>query len=343
MNRANTLLLSTYVRRGLLHTVHWDLTYRCPLNCRHCYLDGRKSAELGLHEVLSVLSQLAHMKVFKLMLSGGETLLRRDLPEVLTAAREARFFVQLKTSGCGGDTDTLARVAKCRPNQVDISFYSDSAAQHDRVTGVPGSFGQALDTALRWQDLGLHINAVATPMKGFADGPARLLDGLRSLGLLRVTLNRVDNAICGTRDLSGLELDDAALLESMRLLAQEPEINIFGGAAPEPLCSAAVYSMYISPNGDVTPCSVVPVIAGSVRSNSVADIWSSSEVLARYRRLSLEGIENCTDCPDKQYCHYCFGRSFASTGDANQPLDVLCRLAAVRRRVAESNDIGGKA
>ena len=64
--------------------VHFDLTYRCPLRCIHCYLTGgKKRLECSLDEVKNILDQLADAGSLYLTLSGGEIFLRDDLAEIV--------------------------------------------------------------------------------------------------------------------------------------------------------------------------------------------------------------------------------------------------------------------
>ncbi len=77
----------------------------------------------------------------------------------------------------------------------------------------------------------------------------------------------------------------------------------------------------IRPNGDVTPCPYLPVFAGSLRSSSLADLWTSSELFAGIRRrTSLGG--RCGECEMNGHCGGCRARAYGMTGDlmAEDPL-----------------------
>ena len=52
-------------------------------------------------------------------------------------------------------------------------------------------------------------------------------------------------------------------------------------------CPAGTHYMGIRPNGDVTPCPYLPVFAGNLRSASLADLWTSSELFTGIRRRYL--------------------------------------------------------
>jgi radical SAM protein with 4Fe4S-binding SPASM domain len=79
--------------------------------------------------------------------------------------------------------------------------------------------------------------------------------------------------------------------------------------------------MGIRPNGDVTPCPYLPVFAGTLRSSSLADLWTSSGLFADIRRrTSLGG--RCGECEMNSHCGGCRARAYGMTGDlmAEDPL-----------------------
>jgi AdoMet-dependent heme synthase len=86
-------------------------------------------------------------------------------------------------------------------------------------------------------------------------------------------------------------------------------------------CPAGTHYMGIRPNGDVTPCPYLPVFAGSLRSSSLADLWTSSELFTGIRqRTSLGG--RCGECEMNGHCGGCRARAYGMTGDlmAEDPL-----------------------
>jgi radical SAM protein with 4Fe4S-binding SPASM domain len=86
-------------------------------------------------------------------------------------------------------------------------------------------------------------------------------------------------------------------------------------------CPAGTHYMGIRPNGDVTPCPYLPVFAGTLRSASLADLWTSSGLFADIRRrTSLGG--RCGECELNGHCGGCRARAYGMTGDlmAEDPL-----------------------
>jgi radical SAM protein with 4Fe4S-binding SPASM domain len=86
-------------------------------------------------------------------------------------------------------------------------------------------------------------------------------------------------------------------------------------------CPAGTHYMGIRPNGDVTPCPYLPVFAGTLRSSSLADLWTSSALFADIRRRSSLG-GRCGECEMNGHCGGCRARAYGMTGDlmAEDPL-----------------------
>jgi radical SAM protein with 4Fe4S-binding SPASM domain len=86
-------------------------------------------------------------------------------------------------------------------------------------------------------------------------------------------------------------------------------------------CPAGTHYMGIRPNGDVTPCPYLPIFAGTLRTSSLADLWTSSELFAGVRRRSSLG-GRCGACEMNRHCGGCRARAYGMTGDlmAEDPL-----------------------
>jgi radical SAM protein with 4Fe4S-binding SPASM domain len=86
-------------------------------------------------------------------------------------------------------------------------------------------------------------------------------------------------------------------------------------------CPAGTHYMGIRPNGDVTPCPYLPVFAGTLRSSSLADLWTSSELFTDIRRRTALG-GRCGACEMNSQCGGCRARAYGMTGDlmAEDPL-----------------------
>ena len=61
----------------------------CNLNCKYCHNEGeeKKSGQLPKNELLLFTKMLFDIGVKKIKFIGGEPMLRKDLPEIISAIR----------------------------------------------------------------------------------------------------------------------------------------------------------------------------------------------------------------------------------------------------------------
>lgn len=81
--------------------VHLELTRRCGLCCKHCYISAGKPRinELSTIEWKNVLDQLRNLEVLSVYFTGGDPLLRIDCIEIVTYARNIGLSCNLLTNG----------------------------------------------------------------------------------------------------------------------------------------------------------------------------------------------------------------------------------------------------
>src|ERR1700730_14819073 len=87
-----------------------ELTYRCPLKCPYCSNPlelGRYRNELDTATWQRVLAEAAALGVIQVHFSGGEPLVRRDLPDLVRHARQLDLYTDISTGGTLADDATL--------------------------------------------------------------------------------------------------------------------------------------------------------------------------------------------------------------------------------------------
>ena len=78
----------------------------------------------------------AALGVLQIGFSGGEPLARRDLAELVRAAREANLYTNLITSGIGLDDERVRALRDAGLDSVQLSFQSDDADLADEIAGA---------------------------------------------------------------------------------------------------------------------------------------------------------------------------------------------------------------
>ena len=81
--------------------VHLEIVAECNLRCSHCFAGElpKEAASLTTEQLCRLFSELAAMGSFRLGLTGGEPLMRRDLFDVIDAAHDYGLHPCLTTNG----------------------------------------------------------------------------------------------------------------------------------------------------------------------------------------------------------------------------------------------------
>ena len=330
-----------------------ELTHRCPLGCPYCSnplaLDKRDD-ELDTATWARVFREAAGLGVLQVHLSGGEPAARRDLAEIVKAARDAGLYSNLITSAVGLTPQTLGVLAGAGLDHVQISIQDSDEASADHIAGLQrcvraqahacqGSSGSW--TAPHHQ----HGGASRQYRPHRNDGGIGAVAGCqprgdRSCAVLRLGhKNRA--ALMPTRE----QADEAVRAVEMLRDRHRGQIVIdavvpdYYARFPKPCVGGwGRRSLNVTPAGRVLPCHAAEVIPGlefwNVREHSLADIWRASPAFLEFRGTDWMR-EPCRSCARRdQDFGGCRCQAFMLTGDA-RATDPVCHLSADHGLVAQ--------
>ncbi len=160
--------------------ISWNVTFRCPLRCAHCYLDAGERedpAELDTAEGMALIDRISEIGRPILVLSGGEPLMRPDIFDLAGHATECGLRVAMGTSGVSITGDVAEQMRDAGIRKVAISIDSADPDVHDTFRGVKGAFSRAIDAVRAVTDQGIPVQihmAVRTPDPDEIDSIVRL-------------------------------------------------------------------------------------------------------------------------------------------------------------------------
>ena len=75
-----------------------DVTHRCNMNCKNCYIPNRDVPDMDMSRMLEAISKFPNKVTIRII--GAEPTMRRDLPEMITKIRDTtRHRITLLTNG----------------------------------------------------------------------------------------------------------------------------------------------------------------------------------------------------------------------------------------------------
>ena len=133
-----------------------EVTHRCPLSCPYC------STPVEMAKKEAEFAQAAKLGVLQLHLSGGAPASRRDLVDLVAAARDAGLYTNLITSAIGLTQRRLAQLDAAGLDHIQLSLQGTDAEMADRIGGYKGGFARKMQAAEWIVEAGfpLTLNAV---------------------------------------------------------------------------------------------------------------------------------------------------------------------------------------
>jgi pyrroloquinoline quinone biosynthesis protein E len=307
-----------------------------------------KNGELTTDEWRRVIREAAELGVLQIGFSGGEPLVRKDLPELVRAAHETKLYMNLITSGVGLEENHAHELRDAGLDSVQLSFQSDTSDLADEVAGARAHEGKLKAAAhIRAAGISLSLNFVIHRRN--IDRLAQMIDLTEKLGADRVEL-------ANAQFYGWAFLNRAALLPTRKQVEHAREIataakqrlagkiDIFYvlpdyyETRPKPCLNGwGQRYLTVNPTGDVLPCptasSAIPEMRfENVRARSLDWIWRDSESFNCFRGTEWMP-EPCRSCPQNEIDFGgCRCQASLLTGNAANT-DPVCTLSANRALV----------
>jgi len=342
-----------------------EITYRCPLHCPYCSnpvnLEGRAPAtptetgsqelappsnvELTTEEWKRIIREAAALGVLQIGFSGGEPLARRDLVELIRAAREANLYTNLITSGIGLDDDRLRALRDAGLDSIQLSFQSDESSLADEIAGAR-AHDRKLDVAANIRAAGIPLSLNFVIHRANIDRLSQMIDLAEALGAGRVELANVQFYGWAFRNRAALlptreQVDRARAIATTAKARLADKIDIFYvlpdyyETRPKPCLNGwGRRYLTVNPIGDVLPCptasSAIPDLRlENVRTRDLGWIWQESESFNRFRGTEWMP-EPCRSCPQKEIDFGgCRCQAALLTGNATNT-DPVCEFSPNR-------------
>jgi pyrroloquinoline quinone biosynthesis protein E len=327
-----------------------EITYRCPLHCPYCSnpTQARNDQELTTNEWTRVIREATALGVMQIGFSGGEPLARRDLPDLVRAAREANLYTNLITSGIGFDDDRVRALRDAGLDSVQLSFQSDDTELADEIAGAR-AHQHKLDAAAK-------IRATGIPLSLNFVIHRRNIDRLGQMIKLAEMLEAERIELANVQFYGWAFLNRAALLPTREQVVRAREIATAAKARlagkidifyvlpdyyetrPKPCLNGwGQRYLTVNPVGDVLPCptasSAIPDLRfENVRARALHWIWRESESFNRFRGTEWMP-EPCQSCPQREIDFGgCRCQAALLTGNAAST-DPVCEFSPNRAHV----------
>jgi SynChlorMet cassette radical SAM/SPASM protein ScmF len=314
-----------------LASLYMYIAGACNLACRHCWInptyepDNAKGQFLKFEYVKKAVTEAKPLGLRTVKLTGGEPMLHPQFREIVEYIDNEGIEIILETNGTLIDQDSVNFLkSKSRICFISISLDGATAARHEALRGVRGSFDRAVRGIKLLAAAGFQPQLICTLHKDNSHEIDKTIALAQSLGCGSVKFNILQQIGRGN-DLYaefGLSVKDILTLYNEFLnnqknashilthfdipIAFKPIKEILHGASSR----CAIHNVLgILASGDYALCGIGTTekkyIFGSVREHEIGAIWENNQILNELRLkipLEFEGI--CLNCI---FCETCLG------------------------------------
>ena len=327
-----------------------EVTYRCPLHCVYCSnpVDFAKvEDELSTEDWKRVFREARALGSVQLGFSGGEPLVRADLPELVTEAHGLGFYTNLITSGVGLNEAKIGQLQAAGLDHIHVSFQDSTKEVNDFLSSTR-TFELKLKVARLVKSHGypMVLNVVLSRLN--IDHIDRIIE--MALALEADFLELANTQYYGWAYLNRDHLlPSRAQIEHAERVTNDYRSKVgarmkmffvvpdYYAERPK-ACMNGWGSVFlnIAPDGLALPCQAARMLPGlafpNVKSASVAEIWTDSAAFNAYRGEDWMR-EPCRSCAERtRDFGGCRCQAYMLTGDAANA-DPVCALSPEHGRI----------
>lgn len=330
-----------------------ELTYACPLQCPYCSnpIDyAQHSNELSTDDWLRVFTEARAMGAVQLGLSGGEPLIRKDLPELIRHARGLGYYINLITSGYGLSEEKIVALKEAGLDHIQISIQAPEESLNNYLAGTE-SFEEKKSVARLIKKHGYPMVLCVVIHRENIHLMQKILEMAEELGADYLELantqyygwahiNR-DQLLPNKEQFEQAEAIAQAYKEKVkgRMKIYYVVPDLYEDRPKACMNGWGTTFLTVAPDGMALPCHEARILPGlncpNVKDMNIRDIWEKSDAFNRFRNFEWMQ-EPCKTCPEKtKDFGGCRCQAFLMTGDMNAT-DPVCSLSPKRSVVTEA-------
>lgn len=334
--------------RGIPVTGIFELTPRCNLRCKMCYvrLTPAQMAPIGqeltAEQWLSLAREAKSAGLVFLLLTGGEPTLRGDFPRLYRELAGMGFSISINTNATLLTAELRELWHELPPAMVNVTLYGTSREDYAALCGEPEAFDRVVG-ALRWlkeEGILIHLNTTIAPensekwlelerfaqdmelelrMTTYCFPPTRRSECGECASFSRLTPERA--AELTVRDM--LFREGADYLRRRAATLSAPPLEDCALETGELMqCAAGRSQFWMTWDGRMTPCGMLPEPAVRPLEQGFPSAWEE----LRRQVAEIRLCPDCAACPERKTCMNCAAVIYTETGTFTGKPEYMCRM-----------------
>lgn len=329
---------------------NFELTARCNLDCKMCYIHKRANdpvvgkEELTAKQWISLAEEAQKRGMLLLLLTGGEPFLRPDFKEIYTGCKKLGLLISINTNGTMITDEMIEFLRNDPPLRMNITLYGASRETYGAVCGDPDAYDRVYATIKKLKALGIRIklNYSATVQNRndaqqiYAFAKEEEL-ALQTASYMFPPIRACENGACTIERMTPQEsgrvrweydlfrLDEEALKNRVRRMIEGKDLLDDDGECQElPTerirCRAGATTFWVTYKGEMRPCGMMQVPSVNLLEEGFEKSWES----IRRKREEIMIPAKCTACKLNKACEYCPATCYAENGVYEKAPEYIC-------------------
>ncbi len=328
-----------------LQNLQIELTYACNERCIHCYLPNREkdtAKSLTVDTVLDILTQYRAMNGLKVVFSGGEIFLHKDIFRILEECKRLNLMILLQSNLLALTSDMLQRIKALDIFNMQVSLYSTDEHIHDAITGRKGSWHKTKKNLelLVEHDIPVLIScpvmqqnySTVRDLQKYADSLGVDIyfdyimmaqsDGCSDNLSDRLTLEQTRDMIVFTLETRPQYLEAIASSPTLEELVSKSFARRWN------MCRILSSGLCIDSDGSAYPCpGWNGMVMGNIASSDLKELWEHAEIAVKLRAITQKDFKKCQSCNLHNFCDMCSVYNYNETGDIFHVCQRFCDTA----------------
>lgn len=337
--------------KGIPLSGTFELTARCNLDCKMCYIHRRANDSLALKQEKSAAEWLALAEecckagTLQLLLTGGEPLLRPDFREIYLGCRQLGMMVSINTNATLITDEMIDFLTENPPARINITLYGASPETYGRLCGDPDAYHKVKKAILSLNERGIlvKLNFSVTPYNMQDAAAVYAFAKEQNIFLQAATYMFPPIRAC---ELSGCQADRLspetsaqAQMEYDRCRFSPEKLykrwtnQCSGIRVEEPgdecqelpkehiSCRAGSTTYWVTWDGKLRPCGMMTAPGTDLKPGHFSEAWKSFRDLC----MEIPVPAKCTGCEMRHICDQCPAVCQAETGSFSQAPEYMCQ------------------
>ena len=355
----NTKLFVQAKERGIPISGTFELTSRCNMKCKMCYicnqvndkfaLKGERSAKEWIH----LAEQARDAGMLYLLITGGEVFLRKDFRIIYEEIAQMGFNITIFTNGTMITPDIAEWLGRIPPSKIGVTIYGASADTYGRVCGYSDGFNSTINGVNLLLEQGIQLELRTTVIRDNVNDIDKLIDfakqrkiefGINSklfprregdftspeserLSPREVAAFEIYTEKYFTHNTDNIDVTEPQTIESanseqLLTLPNERITDTY-------FCDAGKCTFWVTWDGRMIMCADAVEPTTYPFTTGFIDAWEE----LKQECSKISGCNDCKKCEFREECITCPARLKSETGYYDKLAKYLCELMKQRQEL----------